>query len=590
MKKLLQNINSSKETFSKVIKASGQYQRQLKLTFVYNFISALLLAVLLTRLYPVFDAIQWLDYAKLIENLIIILVLGLISLGFRFLSLNYDMDGYSVKAGTDLRLELGDHLRKIPLEKLYQKRSGELNAIFLGNVEEAISYTSTITSLVIFSVTVPVVVTIAMFFVDWRLGLILLAIFPFSFGLYMWRRPAFNRGFSYLASAVQKMNAELVELIQGIAVIKSTNTVSNNLNQYQKLCEQVNKIQRIGQEKGGKPNLIIALTIELGLYLAIALGSVWVVTGSLGATVVAAMMVIFVRFNEMFSSLVLYAAVMEVLGIGYKNITDLLSIEEQKEPSEIIKTPENYTIKYDHVSFHYENNDSFILDDISLEFKDKSMTAIVGGSGCGKSTLIRLLMRFSDVQKGSIKIGNVDIRELPIEYLMNLITIVFQDVYLFNDTLHNNIKMGKFDATTEEIYHAAKLAQCHSFIAKLPDGYNTMVNDNGNNFSGGEKQRISIARALLKNSPIVILDEPTASLDIENELAVQKAIEELVKDKTVIVISHRLTTIKGADNIIVLENGAVLESGKHDYLLDHPKTYADFWNLQQSIDTIQLTN
>ncbi|QRN40884.1 MAG: ATP-binding cassette domain-containing protein [Neisseriaceae bacterium] len=590
MKKLLQNINLSKETFSQVIKASGQYQRKLKLTFIYNFISALLLAILLTSLYPVFDAIQWLDYKNLVEYLVMTLILGILSLVFRFLSLNYDMDGYSVKAGTDLRLELGDHLRKIPLEKLHQRRSGELNAIFLGNVEEAISYTSTITSLIIFSVTVPVVVTIVMFFIDWRLGLMLLAIFPFSFGLYIWRRPAFNRGFTYLANAVQKMNAELVELIQGISIIKSTNTISNNLNQYQKLCEQVNKIQCMGQKKGGKPNLIIALTIELGLYLAIVLGSVWVVTGSLGATVVATMMVIFVRFNEMFSNLVLYVAVMEVLGVGYKNITDLLNIEKQKVSSGIIKIPENYTITYEHVSFYYENNDSIILNDISLEFQDRSMTAIVGGSGCGKSTLIRLLMRFSDIQKGSIKIGNVDIREMPIEYLMSLITVVFQDVYLFNDTIYNNIRMGRSDATEEEIYQVAKLAQCHSFITRLPDGYDTIVSDNGNNFSGGEKQRISIARALLKNSPIVVLDEPTASLDVENELAVQSAVTELVKNKTVIVISHRLTTISGADNIIVLDNGTVLESGKHDHLLSHSKTYANFWNLQQSIDKIQLIN
>lgn len=583
LQKLFLNLDSARRAFREVLKASGNYKKSLVRSISYSFFSSVLLGLMLLALYPLFNAIQASDTQRLLWWLVIFSIIGLTSLLFKWLSLDYDFEGKSLEAASELRLILGEKLKEVPLEVIYQKRAGEFNAIFLSHVEEAVGYSASILSSVIFATGVPLVVIAGMLWIDIRIALILLGIFPLSFMLYLWRRPAFQRGFTYLARAVEQMNSELVELIQGIAVIRSSCTISKNLNQYQTFCERVRTIQYIGQKKGGKPNLIILSTVELGLYVAIAMGTLWVLTGSLSATVIVTALVIFVRFNEMFSTLVLFAAAVEVLAIGYKSIEELLNLPSQESPESLSLSPVDYSVSYQHVSFYYKNSNQAVLNNLSVEFPAQSMTAIVGASGCGKSTLVRLLMRFSDPQEGVIKIGGIDIRNFPLEQLMRLITIVFQDVYLFNDTVYNNICFGNEGASPEEVYEAAKMAHCHEFITQLPDGYATMVKDNGNNFSGGEKQRISIARSLLKKAPIVVLDEPTAALDIENELAVQAAIEALIKEKTVIVISHRLTTTKGADKILVLDKGRLVEIGTHAQLLEAKGHYANFWNLQDSV-------
>jgi ATP-binding cassette, subfamily B, bacterial IrtB/YbtQ len=216
------------------------------------------------------------------------------------------------------------------------------------------------------------------------------------------------------------------------------------------------------------------------------------------------------------------------------------------------------------------------------------MTAIVGHSGHGKTTLTRLIMRYADTQKGDIKIGGVNIKNMEPDELMSHISVVFQDVYLFDDTILNNIKMANTNATDKEVEEAANAACCHEFISRLPDGYHTRIGDIGGSLSGGERQRVSIARAILKNAPIVMLDEPTAALDTESEVAVQKAIDKLVKDRTVIVIAHRLSTIAGADNILVIHDGQIAESGTHDALIKKEGRYYNMWSAQQRTKAWQL--
>ena len=241
------------------------------------------------------------------------------------------------------------------------------------------------------------------------------------------------------------------------------------------------------------------------------------------------------------------------------------------------QTPQDAGVCFEHVSFRYLGRSKNALTDISFTAPAGSLTALVGGSGCGKTTLIRLIMRYADPQQGRILIGGSDIRALTQEDLMRQISVVFQDVYLFDDTIANNIRLGKADASDAEIEAAARTARCHDFIMAMPEGYQTRVGDIGGKLSGGEKQRISIARALLKNAPIIILDEPTAALDTESEVAVQQAIDALVKDKTVIVITHRLSTISGAQQIIVLADGQVAASGSHDGLLAQNGLYRKLW-------------
>ena len=244
-----------------------------------------------------------------------------------------------------------------------------------------------------------------------------------------------------------------------------------------------------------------------------------------------------------------------------------------------LKKPDGYAISFDHVSFSYGGKDSpLVLKDVSFEAGQGQITALVGPSGSGKSTIAQLIPRFWDVPQGKILIGGVDIRDIKTEYLMNTMSFVFQDSFLFSDTLYNNIAVGKPGATKEEVYAAAKAAQCHEFIEKLPKGYDTLIGEGGVYLSGGEEQRVAVARAILKNAPILILDEATAYADPENEYQMQLALQELIKNKTVLIIAHRLITIKNANKIEVINEGKIEAEGTHDELLQKSKTYSAMWD------------
>lgn len=243
------------------------------------------------------------------------------------------------------------------------------------------------------------------------------------------------------------------------------------------------------------------------------------------------------------------------------------------------ETPQTYNIKLNDVSFAYNNED--VIHNVSCTIPQGSITALVGPSGSGKSTIAKLIARFWDIQSGSITIGNKNIKTINPENLMEKMSFVFQDVTLFNDTVFNNIQMGNPNATKEQVYKAAKVAYCDEFVRNLPNGYDTILGENGSTLSGGERQRISIARALLKDSPIILLDEATASLDPENEVFVQKALAHLIKGKTVIMIAHRLRTVVDADQILVMENGKIVEHGTHNELMERKGLYHKLYSIQQ---------
>ena len=243
------------------------------------------------------------------------------------------------------------------------------------------------------------------------------------------------------------------------------------------------------------------------------------------------------------------------------------------------QTSKRYDIELSHVSFAY--NEEEVIHDVSCKISQGNVTALVGPSGSGKSTISKLIARFWDIQKGTITVGNKDIKTINPESLMQEMSFVFQDVTLFNDTIFNNIQMGNPNATKEQVFAAAKAAYCDEFVRNMPDGYNTILGENGSTLSGGERQRISIARALLKDSPIILLDEATASLDPENEVFVQKAIAKLVENKTVIIIAHRLRTVVDADQILVLDNGKLIEYGTHNELMRKNGLYHKLYHIQQ---------
>ena len=569
------------KTYIGLINAAGKQKKILIRSLIYTVISSCLFGVSLVLLYPLFAALETKNVTATVTHLIIVVVLLMGSFIFKVLCERYDADGYSTLAVTELREKLGNKLRNISLDYLSQFRSGEINYLMMQSVNEAAVFTFMLLNIIITGVVVPLSAAIALLFYSWQLSLMMLLVFPMAIPLYLWRRKAYRRGFSILAEANAKLKGEAVEFVQGLDVLKSTGQTEEKMTEFIKVTTDVANILRIGTKKGEKPNLIITIVIQIGLILIISLGAYLVNAATISYLLLASVLLIVARSTDVLNYFVQMSSMLESLVIGYEKLQELLNAPSLTEKKAEIM-PDHYNIEFERVNFSYRGQEKYVLKDISLQIPENALTALVGASGCGKTTITKLILRFADVKSGSIKIGGIDIRDMSQSQLMSLVSVVFQDVYLFQDTIINNIRMAKLSASDEEVIEVCKQANCHEFIQNFRDGYQTQLNDIGKSLSGGERQRISIARAILKNAPILILDEPTAALDTENELAVQKVINKLVQGKTVLVIAHRLSTIIGAEQIVVIDKGEIVESGTHQQLLQQDGIYKEFWHLQQN--------
>lgn len=569
------------KTYIGLINAAGEQKKILIRSLIYTVISSCLFGVSLVLLYPLFASLEAKSVTATVTHLIIVIVLMVGSFIFKVLCERYDADGYSTLAVTELREKLGNKLRNISLDYLSQFRSGEINYLMMQSVNEAAVFTFMLLNIIITGVVIPLSAAIALLFYSWQLSLMMLLVFPMAIPLYLWRRKAYRRGFSILAEANAKLKGEAVEFVQGLDVLKSTGQTEEKMTEFIKVTTDVANILRIGTKKGEKPNLIITIVIQIGLILIISLGAYLVNAGTISYLLLASVLLIVARSTDVLNYFVQMSSMLESLVIGYEKLQELLNAPSLPEKKAEIM-PDHYNIEFERVNFSYRGQEKYVLKDISLQIPENALTALVGASGCGKTTITKLILRFADVKSGSIKIGGIDIRDMSQSQLMSLVSVVFQDVYLFQDTIINNIRMAKLSASDEEVIEVCKQANCHEFIQNFRDGYQTRLNDIGKSLSGGERQRISIARAILKNAPILILDEPTAALDTQNELAVQKVINKLVQGKTVLVIAHRLSTIIGAKQIVVIDKGEIVESGTHQQLLQHNGIYKEFWHLQQN--------
>ncbi|WPL17095.1 Putative multidrug export ATP-binding/permease protein [Thiorhodovibrio winogradskyi] len=581
-------ITPWRETYRQLLTSVGDHAPALRASLIGLALAAALQGLALACIAPLFVAVLSRPNPQAaLAWLIAMSGLMAAATALRWQAQGFDYTGRMAAATHALRTRLGEQLRRMPLEAIQGKRAGELHATLLGHVDENLHYSLTILNLIFIALITPLTTALALLAVDWRLTLALLLLFPAILPLYHWRRPAFGRGMRQLAQAHERIGADLVEYAQGLPVLRAARCTGQGAERLRAGFIHLERIQTDNHRQGARPSLVVASVVELGLLLILALGVTWVVGGRLDLAVLAAVFVIVARYAEPLATFVLYTAILELIETALERIAALLAVPPLPQAVPAAR-PASYEVAFEGVGFRYAEATEPALRAFTASLPARRLTALVGPSGSGKTTVTRLLLRHADPQEGRVTIGGVDLRRIPPEALNAMVSVVFQDVYLFDDTVLANIRMARPEAADEEVEAAARAAQCLDFIERLPQGWHTRLGDIGGRLSGGERQRISIARALLKDAPIVVLDEPTAALDSESELAVQRAIDTLVRDKTVIVIAHRLSTIVAADQILVLDGGRLVERGRHTELLAAGGRYRAMWNAQQAVKTWRL--
>lgn len=515
-------------------------------------------------LLPILNSLTAGDFASFVKWMIALLVSFVLCSYFVFRAHDYDYTGVQYKIMGKMRINLGQKLRKMPLKEIYKYKTGELNSIFSANVDDALMSGGMVAGMFIEIVGLYAMLLIAAFIIDYRLGLTVLALVPISYPVYRRSRVANKKTKAKLNAANMDLEVQTIEYVQGLAVLKSLNKTGLNSEKYTKSVDCIESVQKGSLFEGTFYLTVVNSFLEIITLAVFFVGSMLLLEKSITVASLTVLLFLIIKVSEPISNFLAVANIIDMASIALQQIKDLLGVKELEimDPKE---KPENFDIEFQNVEFAYAEKS--VLKNLNFTLPEKSFTAIVGPSGSGKTTITRLITRYDDPMLGSVKIGGVDIKNIETINLMKHISVVFQDVYLFDDTILENIRMGRKNATDEECLQAAKMANCDDFINYLEDGYNTMVGEIGASLSGGERQRISIARAILKNADIVILDEPTSALDTGSEVEVQKALNTLVKDKTIIVIAHRLSTITGADRIIVLEDGKITEMGTHEELM-----------------------
>ena len=480
----------------------------------------------------------------------------------------------------NIRMQLTAQLSRVPMGFILDTPSGKFKTMLVDTVEKLELPLAHIIPELTANLLIPFFMLVYFFYLDWRLALTAFATFPLGLICYMGMMKDYEKRYAKVLTASKNMDAATVEYIGGIEVIKAFNqsTVS-----YRKYTEAIAENENAKAEWFKKTNPYYAAGIAIApssLLGVLPLGCWFFIHGSISAGSFISCIILSLGLIAPLIQALRYTDSLAMVDSTVKEIAKLLEAEEMNRPKNAVPIKEN-TIAFSHVSFAY--SDTEVLHDISFQAVPNGMTAFVGPSGSGKSTVARLIASFWEASNGSVMIGGCDVRNIPLSQVMERVGYVSQDNYLFHLSIRENIRIGKPDATDAEIEQAAKKASCHDFISALPQGYDTVAGDGGNNLSGGEKQRIAIARAILKDSPIIVLDEATAFTDPENEAVIQRSIGELVAGKTLIVIAHRLSTITMADKIIVMNHGRIEAEGAHQALLESCELYRTLWNAHISV-------
>ena len=563
--------------FSRILKLAGPYKGRIQGAFACAFVESILSKM---PIFLAFVVLSGFAAGTLTGQTCLYVGLGLTAAVLVQMLVHYLSDSLQSAAGylmfAEKRMELGGHLRKLPMGYFTSGNIGKISSVLSTDMvfieEVAMSTLGNMMSYLLSSL----VLLGFMFYLNWQLGLIAALVTILAWLV--------SRGMNKVSLRSERLTDAVLSFVEGIGVIKSYNLLGEKSEELTGNFKRSRNTSLAFERKMTPWTMGLNVLYGIGIAAIFGLSVFLERSGVLSlAYVLGVLLFVFDLFGPL-KALYGEASRLTVMNAALDRIEAVLDEPElpdtgkQHIPAQA--QPGQPEVQFNDVAFAYQDKE--VLHHISFSMFPNSMTALVGPSGGGKSTIANLLARLWDVKSGSVAIRGVDTRQVPLAELMDHISMVFQRVYLFQDTIYNNISMGKPNATEEEVYEAARKARCYDFIMALPDGFQTVVGEGGATLSGGEKQRISIARCILKDAPIVILDEATASVDTDNESYIQEAISELVKGKTLLVIAHRLNTIQNADQILVISDGHISQHGTHEELMEQPGIYQDFVRIRMN--------
>lgn len=563
------------EILAKFFKFSGRENgNKFKLSIVIGLVEALASAMKIPAImYILIGLINKEAMGKYIGGSLAIMVIAIVIdiICKRFSTVLQTEGGYNASAF--MRIKIAEHLRYLPMGYFNSNSIGEISSVTTNTMEMLGDIATRVVMLTTQGILETAMIVLMILIFDWRIGLLSAAGVVIFFIINSIMQKVGKSDSEKKVLCDTELISQIMEYIQGISEVKSYNLLgkqAKRLNAANEACAEINtKMELLFVPYHFLQGAVTKIT---GAVIVIC-SAVFYINGTMSSVYAIGMTIAAFMLYSSLECAGNYSSLLHVVSVCVDKANAILELDTMDIDGKEIR-PQSCDIALEHVSFSYDKRK--IIDDVSLTIPQRTTTAIVGPSGGGKSTLCNLIARFWDVDDGRVTLGGVDVKEYSMNSLMSNFSFVFQTVYLFADTIENNIKFGRQDATHEEVVEAAKKACCHDFISQLPDGYNTVIAEGGSTLSGGQKQRISIARAIMKDAPIVILDEATANVDPENEKELMDAVAALTKEKTIIMIAHRLKTVRHADRIVVVDKGRIVQQGTHEQLMQQEGIYRRF--------------
>ena len=563
------------EILAKFFKFSGRENgNKFKLSIVIGLVEALASAMKIPAImYILIGLINKEAMGKYIGGSLAIMVIAIVIdiICKRFSTVLQTEGGYNASAF--MRIKIAEHLRYLPMGYFNSNSIGEISSVTTNTMEMLGDVAARVVMLTTQGILETAMIVLMILIFDWRIGLLSAAGVVIFFMINSIMQKSGKSDSEKKVLCDTELISQIMEYIQGISEVKSYNLLgkqAKRLNAANEACAEINtKMELLFVPYHFLQGAVTKIT---GAVIVIC-SAAFYINGTMSAVYAIGMTIAAFMLYSSLECAGNYSSLLHVVSVCVDKANAILELDTMDIDGKEIR-PQSCDIELEHVSFSYDKRK--IIDDVSLSIPQRTTTAIVGPSGGGKSTLCNLIARFWDVDAGRVTLGGVDVKEYSMNSLMSNFSFVFQTVYLFADTIENNIKFGRQDATHEEVVAAAKKACCHDFISQLPDGYNTVIAEGGSTLSGGQKQRISIARAIMKDAPIVILDEATANVDPENEKELMDAVAALTKEKTIIMIAHRLKTVRHADRIVVVDKGRIVQQGTHEQLMQQEGIYRRF--------------